>query len=114
MKEASSRSQVPLSSMMLAESRNISLVDALRNHEDEDEAQRQVDEIHRLDQANDQEHDVLKLALCLRLAGDPGDGGVAGQAVADGGPHGSPPEGEAEADPGPGQSDGQGPTARPW
>ena len=52
---------------------------------DEEEAERQVDEVHPLDESDDQEHRHLQPSLRLRLTGGAGDGRVAGEAVTDGG-----------------------------
>src|ERR1019366_8955592 len=73
--------------------------------DDEEEAQHQVDEIHRLDQADDQEHDHGETPLGLRLAVGALDGGVAGQPVPDGGADGAPAEGETGSNQRPGQDD---------
>src|SRR5689334_342901 len=53
----------------------------LHQDRDEVEAEGEVDEVHRLDQAHDQEHDGLQPSLGLRLAGYPADGRIADQAV---------------------------------
>ena len=52
---------------------------------DEEEPEREVDEVHPLDEADDQEHRHLQPALCLGLTGSTGDGRVTGEAVTDGG-----------------------------
>src|SRR6266568_2077221 len=64
----------------------------------EHEPEGKIDEVHRLDEADDREQPGDHPALGLRLAGDAADEGVAGQAVTDGGANGAQPEGEAEAD----------------
>src|SRR3989442_15860346 len=50
---------------------------------DEVKAERKVDEVHRLHQADDQEHDDLEPGLGFWLPSRTLDGGVAGQAVTD-------------------------------
>src|SRR6267378_2000407 len=52
---------------------------------DEHEPEREVDEVHRFDEAHDREEPGDHAALCLGLAGDAADECVAGQAVTDGG-----------------------------
>ena len=51
--------------------------------EDEEDAEREVDEVHALDQADDEEHGRCEPSLRVGLTGDAVDGGVAGQAVTD-------------------------------
>src|SRR6266566_3829113 len=64
----------------------------------EHEPEGKIDEVHRLDEADDREQPGDHPALGLRLAGDAAEEGVAGQAVTDGGANGAQTEGEAEAD----------------
>ena len=52
---------------------------------DEEEAEREVDEVHPFDQSDDQEHGHLQPALRLWLTGGSGDGRVTGETVTDGG-----------------------------
>src|SRR5215467_16145785 len=81
------------------------LRDPVRHRGDEVEAEGEVDEVHRLDEADDEEHDDLQPALRLRLARDAGDRGVAGQAVADRRADGASAQREPGADQGPGDYD---------
>src|SRR5215469_17613079 len=81
------------------------LRDSVRHRGDEVEAEGEVDEVHRLDQADDQEHDHLQPALRLRLPRDARDRGVAGQAVADRGTDGASAQRETCTDQRPGDCD---------
>src|SRR2546428_3607430 len=53
--------------------------------EDEQGTEGEVDEVHTLDQSDDDEHDALQLTARLRLPGYAIDGCVAHETVADGG-----------------------------
>src|SRR3954464_12706757 len=53
----------------------------LREDEDEQHGEGEVDEVHRLNQADRQEEQGLQAALGLRLPGDAGDELATGQAV---------------------------------
>jgi len=57
---------------------------ALGENEDEQHGEGEVDEVHRLDQADRQEEQRLQPALRLGLAGDTGDQLATGEAVGDG------------------------------
>lgn len=62
----------------------------------EDESQTESDEIHTFDQADDREKPRQHATLCLRLAGDPAEEGVAGDGVTDASSDGGAPKGDAE------------------
>src|SRR5260370_40232544 len=108
-KASSSAKSVPLRSSSPASAgtrvAGTGLLHPLGDRGDEVEAEREVDEVHRLDQADDEEHDRLQATLCLGLAGHAADGGIARQTVTDGGADGAPSEGEAGADQRPGYGD---------
>src|SRR5579872_3930850 len=55
-----------------------------RDDEDEEETKSEVDEVHALDQSDDQEHRDLKASLRLGLTRGAGDRRAAGQTVTDG------------------------------
>src|SRR5579875_406759 len=80
-------------------------VNPLGDAGDEVEPQRQVDEVHRLHQTDDQEHDHLEPTLGLGLARHALDGGVAGQAVTDGRADRTSSQGEPGSDERPGDGD---------
>ena len=67
-------------------------------HVDEHDHEQQVDEVHRLHEADRQEEVLTGLGLDLGLAGDRGDRLRAGEAVADRSADGAAAEGEAAAD----------------
>src|SRR5579875_231752 len=73
--------------------------EGLAGGEDEHEQGRegQVDEVHGLHQADDEEHGRVQAALDFGLAGDAGDRLAAGQAVADRRSYCPPAEGEASS-----------------
>src|SRR5215468_12369435 len=66
--------------------------------EDEQRHEGEVDEVHRLDQADRQEEDAEQAALGLGLTGYAGDRRAAGEAVADGRADGAATEGETATD----------------
>src|ERR1700694_1463643 len=64
----------------------------------EHEAEREVDEVHRLDKTDDGEEPRDHASLCFGLAGDAADEGIACKAVANGGADGAQAHGETECD----------------
>src|SRR5207253_3040588 len=63
----------------------------------EHEPEGEVDEVHGLDQADDREEPGDHSALSFGLSRHAADEGVAGEAVAEGGPDGAKPDREAES-----------------
>src|SRR5215510_1560968 len=78
----------------------------LGEDEDEHRHEGQVDEVHRLDQADGQEEDREQPALCLRLPGHARDRRASGQSVTDRGADRAASECEATSDEGPRQLNG--------
>src|ERR1700730_16998460 len=70
----------------------------------EHETEGEVDEVHRLDQADDREEPRDHASLRLGLARDTTDERVAREAVAESGADGAQPDGEAERDEGAGEN----------
>src|SRR6266581_7575531 len=66
--------------------------------EHEQGTEREVDEVHPLDQSDDDEHDALQLTARLRLPGYAIDGCIADETVADGGPDGASSKRQSEGD----------------
>src|SRR5438132_7677673 len=80
--------RVPLMSSSPASSRTTGKCNLLHpagHGRDEVKAEREVDEVHRLHQTDDQEHDDLEAGLGFWLPSGSLNGRVAGQAVTDGG-----------------------------
>src|SRR3954449_5878587 len=77
----------------------------LGEHEDEQHREGEVDEVHRLDQADRQEEQGLEAALRLGLAGDAGDQRATGQTVTDGRTDGTATERQPATDEATGQLD---------
>src|SRR3954470_4128172 len=71
---------------------------ARAQHEHEQGHERQVDEVHALDQTDDQEHGGVQAAGRLRLTGDALDDRGAGQTVTDRRADGATGEGDATTD----------------
>src|SRR3954469_22577736 len=84
----------------------VPLLDCLLGEdEDEQHCEGEVDEVHRLDQADRQEEQGLQAALRLGLTGDARHQRATGQTVTDGGTDGATAEGEAATDEATGQFD---------
>src|SRR6185437_16073864 len=77
---------------------DMACLDRLAEHEHKQGHECEVDEVHRLAQADRGEEDREQAGLRFRLPGDTVDGGATGETVADRGADGTPAEQEAAAD----------------
>src|SRR3954463_3440721 len=77
----------------------------LGENEDEQHCEGEVDEVHRLDQADRQEEQGLQAALRLRLTGDTGDELATGQTVTDRGADRAAAQGQTATDEAAGELD---------